>query len=42
MVVGHSDARIQKFASDSVFVRTKELQDGERGSIETELDASVA
>ena len=42
VVVGHSDARIQKFASNSVFVRTKELQDGERGSIETELDASVA
>ena len=42
MVVGHSDARIQKFAPDSVFVRTKELQEGERGSIETELNTSVS
>ena len=42
MVVGHSDARIQKFSPDSVFVRTKELQEGERGSIETELNTSVS
>jgi preprotein translocase subunit SecF len=42
MIVGHSDARIQKFAPNSVFVRTKELQDGERGSIETELNSSVS
>ncbi|MQF64650.1 protein translocase subunit SecF [SAR202 cluster bacterium AC-409-J13_OGT_754m] len=42
MIVGHSDARIQKFAPNSVFVRTKELQDGERGSIETELNSAVS
>ena len=35
--VGHADARIQKLSSATVFIRTKELQDQERGVIEEAL-----
>ena len=38
---GHSDARIQRLASDTVFVRTKELKDGELSKILASLGASV-
>ena len=38
---GHSNARIQRLASDTVFVRTKELEAGELSAILAELAASV-
>ncbi len=38
---GHSDARIQRLASDTVFVRTKELEAGELSAILAELAVSV-
>lgn len=39
--VGHSDARIQKLASDTVFIRTKELMEGERDEIQAALERVV-
>ncbi len=39
--VGHSDARIQKLASDTVFIRTKELMEGERDEIQAVLERVV-
>lgn len=40
--VDHADARIQKLSASTVFIRTKELQDQERGEIEEALEANVA
>ena len=40
--VGHADARIQKLSSSTVFIRTKELQEGERDDIQAALAASIA
>ena len=39
---GHSDARIQKLSSDAVFIRTKELQEGERDRLQAALEQAVA
>ncbi len=39
--VGHSDARIQKLAPDTVFIRTKELMEGERDKIQAALERVV-
>ncbi len=39
---GHSDARIQKLSSDAVFIRTKELQEGERDRLQVALEQAVA
>ncbi len=40
-MVGHGGARVQKLASNQVFVRTKLLKEGERESIENALRTSV-
>ena len=39
---GHSDARIQKLSSDVVFIRTKELQEGERDRLQAAMEQAVA
>ena len=39
---GHSDARIQKLSSSVVFIRTKELQEGERDRLQAVLEQTVA
>ena len=39
---GHSDARIQKLSSSVVFIRTKELEEGERDRLQAVLERSVA
>lgn len=38
----HADARIQKLSDSTVFIRTKELQEGERDEIQAVLERSVA
>ena len=38
----HADARIQKLSASTVFIRTKELQEGERDQIQAVLEQSVA
>ncbi len=38
----HPDARIQKLSDSTVFIRTKELQEGERDEIQAVLERSVA
>ena len=39
---GHGDARVQKLSSDTMFIRTKELGEGERDQIQAVLADSVA
>ena len=38
----HADARIQKLSTDTMFIRTKELQEGERDQIQAVLAREVA
>ena len=38
----HGDARIQKLSASTMFIRTKELQEGERDEIQAVLEQSVA
>lgn len=38
----HADARIQKLSDSTMFIRTKELQEGERDEIQAVLERSVA
>ena len=39
--VGHSNAKVQKLESDLVFIRTKQLMEGEREEIEAVLERTV-
>lgn len=39
---GHSDARIQNLSSSSVFIRTKELEEGERDRIRAVLEREIS
>ncbi len=39
---GHANARIQKLSADTVFIRTKELGEGERDRIQAALERAVA